>query len=558
MAGEARFRRAALSGALLAVASTGLFACGGGGGGNAPTPAPPQPVTPTPAPTPVIGSARFLDRTRDLGLDYFIEDSATDHDSVDKDGIREGGGLALVDIDGDGGLELYVAHGRNAMGRLFDYDGSRFVRVLDNRGIAPKEIERAGYFVDLDADGYKDFVSVQQRTIEIFRNEGGDRFVEATAQSHIRHHRSTFSMAAADVDLDGDLDLFFSHWDGVASVGDVLTEYLWQNTGQGVFVDISDSVAIRAEPFEESPGSFGEFSFTPTFADIDDDGYPDMLLASDAQTSQVLRNEAGIRFVDATTDVIDDKNGMGGTVADYDRDGDLDWFVSSIHTLERDDNDVGSDTGNRLYRNMDGLGNFEDATDEANVRNGDWGWGSCFADFDNDGHLDLFHTNGYPGVDERYEDDPSRLFMSNGDGSFSERAFSSGVTHDGQGRGTVCADYNDDGRVDILVATSGKAPTLYENVTDNDNHYLAVDLVGLAGNRDAVGARVTIETVSGTQLQEVQLGTWYLSQGPATLHFGLGRDDAVDTIEVRWPGSGLPRSTLRNVAVDQRITIEHP
>ena len=556
MAGEGALGRTALGGALLAVAVSGLLACGGGGGsGSAPPPQPPaQPVAPSP--TPVIGTARFRDSTRSLGLGYVVEDVATAHDSAEKDGVREGGGLTLVDIDNDGGLELYVAHGRNAMGRLFDHVDGRFVRIEDNLGIAPKEIERAGYFVDLDADGHKDFVSVQQRTVEVFRNDGAGRFVEATEQSNIRHARSTFSMAAADIDLDGDLDLFFSHWDGVAAVGDVLTEYLWQNNGRGVFVDISDSVAIRAEPFEESPGFFGEFSFTPTFADIDDDGYPDMLLASDAETSQVLRNEAGIRFVDATTDVIDDKNGMGGTVADYDRDGDLDWFVSSIHN--GDDNDVGSDTGNRLYRNMDGLGNFEDATDEANVRNGDWGWGSCFADFDNDGHADLFHTNGYPDVDERYANDLSRLFMSNGDGSFSERAFSSGITHDGQGRGTVCADYNDDGRVDILVATSGKAPTVYENVTDNEHHYLAIDLVGLAANRDAVGARVSVETVSGTQLQEVQLGTWYLSQGPATLHFGLGLDDEVDNVEVRWPGSGLPRSTLRNVAVDQRITIEHP
>ena len=280
--------------------------------------------------------------------------------------------------------------------------------------------------------------------------------------------------------------------------------------------------------------------------------------ASDSETSQVLRNEAGIKFVDATTNVIDDKNGMGGTVADYDRDGDLDWFVSSIHTLEADDNDVGSDTGNRLYRNMDGLGNFEDATDEANVRNGDWGWGSCFADFDNDGHVDLFHTNGYPDVDERYADDPSRLFMANGDGSFSERAFSSGITHDGQGRGTVCADFNADGRVDILIASSGQSPTVYENVTENDHHYLAIDLVGIGANRDAVGARVTIESDSGKQLQEVQLGTWYLSQGPTTLHFGLGTDDAVSSIEIRWPGPGLPRSRLRNVGVDQRIAIEHP
>ena len=122
----------------------------------------------------------------------------------------------------------------------------------------------------------------------------------------------------------------------------------------------------------------------------------------------------------------------------------------------------------------------------------------------------------------------------------------------------MCADYNDDGRVDILVATSGKAPTVYENVTHNDNHYLAIDLSGLAANRDAVGARVTVETVSATQLQEVQLGTWYLSQGSSTLHFGLGLDAEVDRIEVRWPGAGLPRSTFRNVAVDQRITIEHP
>ena len=163
MGGEARARRAALSGALLAVAVWGLFACGGGGGGGSgpPTPQPPaQPVAPPP--TGVISAARFRDSTRSIGLGYVVEDVATEHDSAEKDGVREGGGLTLVDIDNDGGLELYVAHGRNAMGRLFDYVDGRFVRIDDNRGIAPKEIERAGYFVDLDADGHKDFVSVQQ------------------------------------------------------------------------------------------------------------------------------------------------------------------------------------------------------------------------------------------------------------------------------------------------------------------------------------------------------------------------------------------------------------
>ena len=148
--------------------------------------------------------------------------------------------------------------------------------------------------------------------------------------------------------------------------------------------------------------------------------------------------------------------------------------------------------------------------------------------------------------------------MANGDGTFRERAFNSGITHTGLGLGVVCADYNADGRVDILITNGGQAPTVYENITDSDNHFLAIDLVGIGANPDAVGARVSVESASGSQLQEVQFGTWYLSQGPATLHFGLGRDDVVTRISIRWPAPGLPVSVLENVAVDQRIVVEHP
>ena len=531
----------------------GVAACGGGGGtgGAAPTPTPP-PAAAAPAEPLPDKVATFRDRTGPIGLGYALGQQDL---NAAKTSQTVSGGLALDDVDNDGRPELYVAHGRNEKGRLFSYDGARFVAMDDNNGIAPSSMDRAGYFVDLNADGWKDFVSVQYLSVEVFMNDGTGRFYEDTASTNIHHSRSTFSMAAADFDVDGDLDLFFAHWAGGWDLRDPLTEYLWRNDGGGFFEDMSDRVAIRDKPFENRRYFVPENSFTPTFADIDSDGYPDMLLASDFSSSQVLRNEAGSSFSDATTAVITDKNGMGSAVGDYDGDGDMDWFVSSIHDIDTDD--VGTDTGNRLYRN-DGFGDFEDVTDAAGVRNGDWGWGSCFADFDNDGHLDLFHTNGMPSYEERYVADRSRLFMSDGDGTFSERSGSSGITHTGQGRGVVCADYDADGDIDIFIANNGDGPTFYENTTDNSNHYLAIDLVGADANPDAIGARVTVVSASGQQVREVRLGSWYLSQGPQTLHFGMGQDDMATSIDISWPGPARARSQFQRVAADQRLLLRHP
>ena len=419
---------------------------------------------------------------------------------------------------------------RTAAGRLFAFDGHRFVHLADNRGIRPARMDRAGYFIDLDHDGWQDFVSVQSRQVQLFRNDGTGHFREATQQFGLRIGRDAHSMAAADYDGDGDLDLLFAHWDNTWSGKP--THYLWRNNGRGRYEDVSRILPIR--PVKRRFVKFAkEYSFTPTFADIDADGDPDILLAGDFRSSQVLRNDAALRFVDTGGAVIDDDNGMGAAVADYDRDGDLDWFVSSIH--DADNRTELGGTGNRLYRNIDGSGVFEDATESAGVRIAGWGWGACFADFDNDGHADLFVTNGWfdkslhasagrasdPG---EFGADPSRLFMSDGDGTFTERASALGIGHTGQGRGVVCTDYDADGGVDIFVANHGAAPTVYRNVFTTDNHWLTVDLAGRHDNPRAIGARVTVHTPSGHQVQEVRLGTAYLSQAPPTLHFGLGRD----------------------------------
>ena len=510
-----------------------------------------------------VATHGFIDVTGAVGLHY---DAGTgDDDAPMLHGMGyENGGLAFGDIDNDGTFELHVAHGQNGSGRLFAFDGHRFVHLADNRGIRPARMDRAGYFIDLDHDGGQDFVSVQSRQVQLFRNDGAGHFREATQQFGLRIGRDAHSMAAADYDGDGDLDLLFAHWDNTWA-GEP-THYLWRNNGRGRYEDVSRILPIR--PVKRRFVKFAkEYSFTPTFADIDADGDPDILLAGDFRSSQVLRNDAGLRFVDTGGAVIDDDNGMGAAVADYDRDGDLDWFVSSIH--DADNRTELGGTGNRLYRNIDGTGVFEDATESAGVRIAGWGWGACFADFDNDGHADLFVTNGWfdeslrasagPASDPgEFGADPSRLFMSDGDGTFTERAAALGIGHTGQGRGGVCTDYDADGRVDIFVANHGAAPTVYRNVFTTDNHWLVVDLAGRHDNPQGIGARVTVHTPSGRQVQEVRLGTAYLSQAPPTLHFGLGRDRVVSAVEVAWPGSGQQVSRLEDVAADRRLTVREP
>ena len=492
------------------------------------------------------GGSFFRNVTTDLGLCY----DASIADIQLTEAEKTGGGLGLADIDNDGLPELYVAHGHSTPGKLFSFDGDRFVEREDN-GIELLGMDLAGYFIDIDVDGFKDFISVQYEGVEVFRNDGTGNFLVHTDATRIDNRTATWSMAAADYDLDGDLDLFFTHWGtGITDGG---TEYLWKNNGEGVFTDASFRVPIKVTMAADNLES--EYSFTPTFADFDSDGFPDLLIAGDWESSQVLQNAVGGNvFFDFTTEVISDENGMGSAVADYDRDGDLDWFVSSIW----DPNASSNGTGNRLYRNMDGKGTFEDVTDEAGVREGDWGWGSCFADFDNDGHVDLFHTNGYQEPRPQFHDDPSRLFMSNGDGTFTERAAELDIIHTGQGRGIICTDYNDDGKVDIFIANSGNSPTVFRNDHQNDNHYIAIDLVGIGANPEAIGARVTVTTASGSQIDEVRLGTAYLSHGPATLHFGLGEDDSISSIDVSWPGPGNLTSRVEMKDVDQRLTITHP
>ena len=257
---------------------------------------------------------------------------------------------------------------------------------------------------------------------------------------------------------------------------------------------------------------------------------------------------------------------MGSAVGDFDNDGDMDWFVTSIieQTDEEDDK-----YGNRLYVN-DGLGTFFDDTVGAGLDDGGWGWGACMEDFDNDGDLDIFHVNGWPVTGGGGEDDPNdysvdrvRYFENQGDLTFVETAQAAGLTDRGQGRGVACFDSDRDGDLDLLITNNqgeesvvfyeNQLSGIYEIQLSEVNHYLAIKLTGSGANTHGIGSWIEVRTSAATQVREIRAGNHYVSQNPAEAHFGLGAETTAD-VKVRWPDGS--ETNLTGVAVDRLLAIE--
>ena len=312
-----------------------------------------------------------------------------------------------------------------------------------------------------------------------------------------------------------------------------------------------------AEPVASSYGEGFDYTFTPTFARMNEDRYPDLLISADFLTSMYFVNNGDGTFTNATDrSVIQDRNGMGSAVGDYDGDGDLDWFVTSVWSVPNEAGDQIFELGNRLYRNAGG--ELSDVTELAGVQDGGWGWGACFADFDNDGDLDIYHTNGWwlPFEPSNFHSDKSRFFESDGHGAFVEMSESAGLADKERGYGIVCADFDNDGDADVFQAHRNEtnAGTLWRN--DTGGRYLKVELNGLPPNTQAAGARIRVTIGERTQLREIMIGSNFTSQNPAVQMFGLDGAAEVDVVEVEWPDG--ESTTMRNVAGDQTLRLDHP
>jgi hypothetical protein len=489
-------------------------------------------------------SWRFVDATAEAGLVSVHGYTAP----FQADGAKTAAsGAAAGDFDGDGNVDLYVVTGDAGSNHLFRNQGDgTFVDRATAAGVARTGTSSNGpLFFDYDGDGRLDlFVGgVGTTPAVLYHNLGDGRFADVTEATGLGGLGLTASATAADYDRDGWLDLFIGRWGNVAGAC-----HLWRNLSGQRFACADGDSGLNLGIADTLLDS----TYTGNFVDLDQDGAPDLLVAADFGQSTVWHNRGDGHFVNITNHALTEENGMGAAIGDYDGDGRLDWFVTSIMGTVPGRHE-GSKTGNRLYRGVGDGTTFEEVSAEAGVRDGGWGWGTSFVDLNNDGWLDLPQAQGWWQAETTFFFTPARLFRGSAEGHFEESAAALGFDDNTNGRGIVCFDYDHDGDLDIFIAHNGAPHKLWRNEGGNAGHYLDVSVAGTAPNVFAVGATIWLTAGGRSQMRLVRDGSNYVSQDPFEAHFGLGDVTSVDQVKVRWPdGQEL---SVGPVGVDRRLEV---
>ena len=551
--------------------------------------------------------------------------------------IRYGpAGIAAADYDGDGLYDLFVPDGVES--RLFHNRGDgTFEDVTRAAGLAGLSGASVGVFADYDNDGHEDlFVSRTFEPNQLFHSDGDGTFTDVTDQAGLGADCCTTVASWGDVDDDGDLDLYLGRYiDPRRSIPTTFyarngePNRLYRNDGDGTFTDVTDQAGVG------DPG----LCLGSAFADYDDDGWPDLYVANDFGRNTLYHNRGDGTFDDVTveTGTLDYGAGMSASFGDYDNDGRLDLYVANVrsdhawfaeaptvrrylltslrqgvwhtdfplyweiyrqsgHHFVRVFRQMAS--GNTLLRNRGpgqrGATTFDDTTWRAAANPPGWFWGTSFADFDNDGWLDLYAADGWvygergTEIELDFLDsvvsrqdlykrgvlfDPrhfagrswhgwerNRLLHNDRDGTFTEIGHAVGADLLLNSRGVAVADFWNRGVQDVAVAASEDRHALLANLGTPGRHWLEVEVVGGAGrladgtNRDGVGARLTLTAGGLSQVREVALGDGYGSENSLRQHFGLGTSSRIDSLTVRWPRSGRVQ-TFRDVPVDRIVRV---
>jgi hypothetical protein len=498
-----------------------------------------------------------------------------------------GSGVAFIDYDNDGWLDIFLVNGSRLEGfaqqpapgnKLFhnNRDGT-FTDVTLKAGLAHSGWGQGVCVGDYDNDGFDDIFVTYWGEDLLYHNNGDGTFTEVGRKACVTGDPARWSTGCAfvDYDRDGKLDLFVTHYvnfslktamlpgsnpycvyRGIAVncgprglIGETST--LYHNNGDGTFTDVSGKSGIL-----KPSGYFGLGVLT---GDFDNDGWPDIYVASDSTPSLLFMNnhdgtfreEGTLRGVAFSEDGME-QAGMGVSAADYDHDGWLDLLKTNF-----------SDEVLNLYHN-EGKGFFTNLSDAArtNKETHFVGWGCGFFDPDNDGFADVLYVNGhvYPELQGMHIDtayrEPRVLYRNLGDGKFAEVSQLAGpvITDPSTGRGCAFGDYNNDGCVDVIVNNQNARPSLLQVTRQNNNHWLSLKLTGTKSNRSAIGARVKCVAGTLSQIDEVRSGGSYLSQSDLRLHFGLGPHKLIDSLEVYWPSGAVDR--FEKVPADQWLHLQ--
>ncbi len=525
--------------------------------------------------------AKLTDIAKQAGLTAPTVYGGTDRKTYILEAI--GCGVAFVDYDQDGWLDVFVLGGTTLEGvkgstnRLYknNRDGT-FTDVTEKAGLARSGWASAVCIGDYNNDGFDDLFLTYWGQNVLYRNNGDGTFTDVTKQAGLLETRTRWGAGCTflDYNRDGHLDLFVSNYidfklESVPKPGETDncnwkgvpvncgprglppgSHSLYRNNGNGTFTDISKEAGIA-----NARGSYG---MTAVAADFDNDGWPDIYVACDSTPSFLFRNnhdgtftEIGLESGAALNEDGMEQAGMGLGIGDYDLDGNLDIFKTHF-----------ADDTNVLYRNT-GKAIFEDVTIRSGlgVETRFIGWGAGIVDLDNNGLPDLFYVTGsvYPEVEAKVPAYPYKtprvVFRNLGGGKFEEliEQAGPGVAEAHSSRGCAFGDFDNDGDLDILIMNMSEPPSLLRNDLTGGGHWLKTKLIGTKSNRTAIGARVTLMYGGKQQTQEVLSQSSFYSVNDLRLHFGLGTATTADVV-VRWPNGNTEK--LSAVAADQLITIK--
>ena len=508
----------------------------------------------------------FTDVTESAGIRYIQHELPADLYYP----VHMSGGAAAGDFDNDGYVDLIVTRLDKPDILYRNMCNGTFQDVTEGSGLEGVIMDSNGAgWADIDHDGDLDLylTGLWEKRFYLYMNDGAGHFSEeairrgAAVEGEDNHFG--YSPTFADFDRDGYLDIHTTEWrhDEVNPTGAPSNARLLRNRGAeapgmaGFFEDVTQAAGVALDNIESTSANSqpGSFSFASQFADLDGDGWLDLAVASDFGRSRLFWNNRDGTFSDGTlaAAVGGDENGMGTAIGDANGDGLLDWFITAISGGQRLNH-----TGNRLYLN-NGDRTFRDATDDAGVRDGFWGWAASFLDYDNDTDLDLVMANGVLFPDNTdgvgFDDDNSRFWRNDGDGGFTEISQDVGINDERAGKGLLTFDYDNDGDLDLFVVNNRDQPILYRNDGGNENGWLSVRVVGPA---TGLGARFTLSPGNGgpDQVRELSAGSNFLGQNEGLVHFGLGADSGpLATLTVRWP-DGSARE-LTGLARNQTIAL---
>jgi hypothetical protein len=525
-----------------------------------------------PAPAPRI---QFRNVAKTAGLNSVLENSPTPRKHLIE---TMAGGVAAFDYDGDGLTDIYFTNGASVpslekdspkyWNRLYrNLGGMKFKDVTEAAGVAGAGYSIAAAAGDYNNDGHVDlFVAGVRRNI-LYRNRGDGTFEDVTAKAGIKSNQWSVGAAWLDYDNDGLLDLFvvnYVQWSpdfnvfcgdpdrGIRSYChprffDGTANTLYHNQGDGTFRDVSAEAGIASHIGKGMAAVVGDY---------DQDGFQDIFVTNDKEPNFMFHNRGNGKFEEVALDaggaMLDSGaqiSGMGADFRDYNNDGLPDIAITALahETFP-------------LFQNQ--RGGFVDATHRSRMGplSRDYsGWSLGLFDFDNDGWKDLFTANAH--VDDEIERFvaakyklPNSIFANRGDGTFEDVSKSAGPDFQvpRAHRGAAFADFNLDGRIDVVVTALGDQPELWENVTPAGNTWLILKLTGARSNRDGIGAQIRI----GDQSNHMTSAVGYASSSHFGVHFGTGQLKTVPSIEIRWPSGAI--QVLKQVPTNQVLNVKEP